>query len=84
MTSVHNIVLDLQGRDETVLRRARFPSIGNVMVCLVQLERLPRALKRAELNRPSLHFLVAPTDLRSGQERLLARSMSGQVNVAVP
>jgi hypothetical protein len=34
---------------------------------LVPREKLPHALKREELKRPGLYFLVAPTDLRSGR-----------------
>lgn len=76
------IHLYLPGGEEAGVRRAHYPRNSKVVVCQVPREKLPHALKREELKRPGLYFLVAPTDLRSSQVLLLRRFMIGQVKVA--
>ncbi|MBL7983188.1 MAG: GIY-YIG nuclease family protein [Flavobacteriales bacterium] len=67
MIAAQNIQLYLPGGDEAGVRRAHFTRNSKVVVYQVPREKLPHALKREELKRPGLYFLVAPTDLRSGQ-----------------
>ncbi|MCB0768123.1 MAG: DUF4357 domain-containing protein [Flavobacteriales bacterium] len=67
MSTAQNIQLYLPGGDEAGVRRAHFTRNSKVVVYHVPREKLPHALKREELKRPGLYFLVAPTDLRSGQ-----------------
>lgn len=67
MTAARNIQLYLPGGDEAGVRRAHFTRNSKVMVFQVPREKLAHALRREELKRPGLYFLVAPEDFRSGQ-----------------
>lgn len=67
MTHGQTIQLFLPGGDEAGVRRPHFTRNSKVVVYHVPREQLVHTLKRDELKRPGLYFLVAPTDLRSGQ-----------------
>jgi len=67
MSTGQTIQLFLPGGDEAGVRRAHFTRNSKVVVYHVPREQLVHTLKRDELKRPGLYFLVAPTDLRSGQ-----------------
>jgi hypothetical protein len=66
MSTGQNIQLFLPGGNEEGVRRAQFTRNSKVVVYQVPREKLAQALKREELKRPGLYFLVAPEDFRSG------------------
>jgi hypothetical protein len=65
-TQVQNINLSLYGGDEAGVRRANYSRDSKVVVYQVPRDKLAQTLKRDELKRPGIYFLVEPTDLRSG------------------
>lgn len=67
MSTGQTIQLYLPGGDEVGVRRAHFTRNSKVVVYQVPRDQLVHTLKRDDLKRPGLYFLVAPTDLRSGK-----------------
>ena len=66
MTSGQNIQLFLPGDDEEGVRRVQFTRNSKVVVYQIPREKLKHTLRRVELQRPGIYFLVAPEDFRSG------------------